>query len=262
MAEGKEKVKEKGKEKGKERVVDRHVEKTTWKKAGDLPHTTQWRKETPARGIFVPLTSSAPPGLEVAGHSLQSRTPRSTLLKVSRSNEVNYPAKPCIEGCSTSSKKVMWADAVRHALTHTALFHPEDPAPKTRRIDTSTPDVRRRANRGYGKTTPLFAPGIKKSYKEALLTPHPLRRATLAASFPSPSPHPLAVYPSEGGVLGAWVLITGVLLSRAHPVPEVLQDGTHCKILHGPVADEYIQSDACPILLPQRFRPADGRLLH
>nr|CAD1840439.1 unnamed protein product [Ananas comosus var. bracteatus] len=149
------------------------------------------------------------PGLEVAGHSLQSRTQRSTLLKVSRINEVNYSAKPCIEGCSASSKKVMWADAVGHALTHIALFHPEDPAPKTRCIDTSTSDVRRKADRGYGKTTPLFAPGIKKSYKEALLTPTSTLTRHLRSFITFPSPHPLAVDPSEGGVLGAWVLITG-----------------------------------------------------
>nr|CAD1838796.1 unnamed protein product [Ananas comosus var. bracteatus] len=167
--------------KGKEKVGDWHTEKTTGKKKGDLAFTNLGRKKTATREKHAASTSSTSPSTDLAACSLHGRTQRRTSVKEHRVNEDTY---------SASFKKVMWADEGGLALTHITLFHPEDPTPTTRSSDTSTHDDRRRSDTGYGKSKPFFTSGIKKTYKEALLTPistptrHP-RCPQSAKSFPT-----------------------------------------------------------------------------
>nr|CAD1831137.1 unnamed protein product [Ananas comosus var. bracteatus] len=157
---GKEKGREKGKEKGKEKVEDRPVER---------------RRRRRQKNFRLQLNG-------------ESRRQMSNLREVSQVKEANYLSKPSIERTS-SSMKVLWADEVGGALTQT-LSHSKNSAPDTRPIDTSPPQVRRRTDRKRKKPSHPIATGIKKTYKEALLTPTPIpshhqRRAQSLHLFPA-----------------------------------------------------------------------------
>nr|CAD1821879.1 unnamed protein product [Ananas comosus var. bracteatus] len=165
--------KEKDKDKGKAKIDDLQAEKTTGKTSGDFSATSQWRKVTPPSGIFTPSTSSPPQFSEAARNSIHNRFQRPTSTKALQVIAPNCPSKSSIEGCSASSKKVMWADAVGGTLTHTTLFHKEDPYPSSKGSDKSTLEVKRRTDKAYRKPSPFIPTDKKKSYKEALLTPIP-----------------------------------------------------------------------------------------
>nr|CAD1821846.1 unnamed protein product [Ananas comosus var. bracteatus] len=66
--------------------------------------------------------------------------------------------------------RVRWADTVGRALTRTAHFNPQETTPNSRLIDTSKPESWR-SDRRQEKFTHSVDSGLKKTYKEALLTP-------------------------------------------------------------------------------------------
>nr|CAD1832901.1 unnamed protein product [Ananas comosus var. bracteatus] len=154
---------EKGKEKGKEKVEERTSAKKPGSKTGERPGPSQWSKEEASGGLYIAATAARSPALGVLKRRSIKLTQKFTSTKASRVNEGNYSGIPSIEGYSLS-KKVRWADELHD---------------------------RTRSDSGGGKTTPSVATGIKRTYKEALLTPKPKstqppRRPPNLHTFPVP----------------------------------------------------------------------------
>lgn len=153
--------------KGKEKAIEYLVEKKTRKKTVDPSLRRHSTKVTPPR---CPASGGSAADLE-------SRF-QSTIRNLGNGvKETTYLRKPGSEGCS-SSKKVLWADTARLALTQMVCFLPNDSLPdpgsftpsEPRHNDKCRPEVKPRSDRhAWRKHTTL--PSFKKTYKEALLTP-------------------------------------------------------------------------------------------
>nr|CAD1817515.1 unnamed protein product [Ananas comosus var. bracteatus] len=187
----KEKGKEKAgeKEKGKEKVGEQHEGKTiVKKKVGGPVCSLQWRR------IKAPRKDLAPSSSSDAEVSRRGRNLRHA-LKIPGVIEPTYSAsrkEPRVNEDTyfTSSKKVKWADEGGLALTRITLVHTEDFDPPTRVRATSTNEDKRSSDTSDGQSTPSSSSGVKKSYKEALLTPISTpkllpRRPKSAKSFPT-----------------------------------------------------------------------------
>ncbi|OAY62568.1 putative WRKY transcription factor 33 [Ananas comosus] len=177
------------KEKGKEKVGEQHEGKTiVKKKVGGPVCSLQWRR------IKAPRKDLAPSSSSDAEVSRRGRNLRHA-LKIPGVIEPTYSAsrkEPRVNEDTyfTSSKKVKWADEGGLALTRITLVHTEDFDPPTRVRATSTNEDKRSSDTSDGQSTPSSSSGVKKSYKEALLTPISTpkllpRRPKSAKSFPT-----------------------------------------------------------------------------
>nr|CAD1828333.1 unnamed protein product [Ananas comosus var. bracteatus] len=185
------------KEKGKEKLIECLAEKKTCERTGLQGHVTYRRKKATVGRQSAPSTSRCSPDIRVPDLRVQQRCHRPSLLQESRVSEATYSRKTRLVGGSVS-KNVLWADEVGGALTQTARYHPEDSTPaftsgalaKPCFSDKLSPDVSKRADERSVKAQASSVPGIKKTYKEVLLTPAriPLRqpRRSLSSFFAPP----------------------------------------------------------------------------
>nr|CAD1822072.1 unnamed protein product [Ananas comosus var. bracteatus] len=209
-------VKGKEKEKGKEIAKDRSAEKKKENKAGHQCASSLWRIEDPAGAssekkkgkktghrcesshgrneatageccAFTTSAGASVPGVSRSSFQLLTLKPNS--IKVARVTKDTLAGKISIDGCSTS-KRVGWADQAGCALTQTINFQPGEATPITRPRDTSLSHGKRRSDRDCEKPKPTLATGLKRTYKEALLTPKPKstelpRRSVNYNTFPT-----------------------------------------------------------------------------